>query len=134
MDVTGGCFCGNVRFSASIDPEAVVVCHCNQCQRLSGSPYRVSVLVAQEDVQISSGVLREYWKMAESGAKRAQAFCETCGGPVFSRGEGEAAGDWALRWGLIDQRADLPPKRQIWCEEAAPWVNELATLPGAARE
>ena len=73
MDVTGGCFCGNVRFSASIDPEAVVVCHCNQCQRLSGSPYRVSVLVAQEDVEISSGVLREYWKMAESGGSVTSA-------------------------------------------------------------
>ncbi|WP_180898620.1 GFA family protein [Martelella soudanensis] len=134
MKITGGCFCGNVRFTAEVDPEAVVVCHCNQCQRLSGSPYRVSVLVSRDDVRILSDGLREYWKTAENGNRRAQAFCETCGGPVLSRGDAEAADEWVLRWGMIDQRADLPPRRQIWCEEAAAFANELAALPGEARE
>lgn len=134
MNITGGCFCGSVRFEADVDPEQVVVCHCKDCQRLSGSPYRVSVLVSRDNIALSGGVTRDYWKMAESGEKRAQTFCETCGGPVFSKGEGEAADQWVIRWGMIDQRDQLPPKRQIWCRSAASWAGDLSAFPGEKTE
>ena len=134
MKITGGCYCGKVRFEADIDPDDVVVCHCTDCQRLSGSPFRTTALVRGPDVEITEGVTRSYWKMAESGRKREQFFCETCGAPLFTGGEGEDADDWGIRWGMIDQRADLPAKRQIWCRSAVPWLTDLTALPGEETE
>ncbi|MAU19609.1 MAG: aldehyde-activating protein [Martelella sp.] len=134
MKITGGCYCGKVRFEAEIDPDAVVICHCTDCQRLSGSPYRTTVLVPRADVEITSGVTRSYWKMAESGRKREQFFCENCGSPLFTGGEGGDEEDWGIRWGMIDQRDVLPPKRQIWCRSAVPWLDKVTALPGEATE
>ena len=41
MQVDGGCHCGAIAYRAEIDPARVAVCHCTDCQALSGSAYRV---------------------------------------------------------------------------------------------
>ena len=91
MRIDGGCHCGEIAYSAEIDPEAVSICHCTDCQTLSGSPYRVSVVADREHVTVSSGEPAVYVKMAESGRKRFQYFCRNCGSPLFTTGEGERA-------------------------------------------
>jgi len=37
MKIDGGCFCGNITFEADIDPEKVMICHCTDCQSITGS-------------------------------------------------------------------------------------------------
>ncbi|MDP9109023.1 MAG: hypothetical protein M3N23_08120 [Pseudomonadota bacterium] len=43
MDVTGSCHCGAVAYRAQVDAQQVTLCHCTDCQKLTGSAYRVSV-------------------------------------------------------------------------------------------
>jgi len=35
--MTGGCACGRVRFTASVDSDDAYLCHCRMCQRSTGS-------------------------------------------------------------------------------------------------
>jgi len=42
MKVNGSCHCGEIIFKAEVSEEAVV-CHCSDCQVLSGSAFRVNV-------------------------------------------------------------------------------------------
>ena len=35
--MTGGCACGRVRFTATIDNDEAYLCHCRMCQRATGS-------------------------------------------------------------------------------------------------
>ena len=49
MRVDGQCHCGRVSFEADIDPQAVSVCHCTDCQALTGSPYRVTVISVRSE-------------------------------------------------------------------------------------
>jgi hypothetical protein len=44
MNIDGQCHCGRVTYQADIDPEGVSICHCTDCQRLTGSPYRVTAI------------------------------------------------------------------------------------------
>lgn len=44
MHVDGSCHCGSIRFSADIAPGKVMVCHCSDCQKFTGSAFRVGVL------------------------------------------------------------------------------------------
>ena len=44
MQIDGGCHCGHVKYEAEIDPDKVVICHCTDCQRLTGSAYRVTAV------------------------------------------------------------------------------------------
>ena len=63
---------------------------------------------------------------AESGNPRAQAFCPTCGTSLYSTtpGEGQQA-VYIVRVGMLKQRDQLLPKRQIWWRSARNWVTGL---------
>ena len=58
MHVTGACHCGQIRYEAEIDLAAVSICHCTDCQKITGSAFRVNVPVKP-------------------------AFCECCARAIF---------------------------------------------------
>ena len=43
MKVTGRCHCGQISFEAEIDPTQVRICHCTDCQTLTGTAFRTTV-------------------------------------------------------------------------------------------
>jgi len=126
MHITGGCHCGKIKFEAEVDPAAVGLCHCTDCQILSGSAFRSSVSARKEDFKLS-GAPKVYVKTAESGNKRAQAFCPECGTHIYASAPVDPQ-VFNIRTGTIDQRSQLRPKRQIWCKSAQPWVMDLKAI------
>ena len=133
MKIDGQCHCGAICYEAEIDPDSVSVCHCTDCQTLTGSPYRVTVPTPRANIRLT-GAPKAYIKIAESGRRRLQYFCPDCGAPIYVTGEGEAEAVWGLRWGAIRQRAALPPKRAIWCRSAMPWLDQVGAVPGKQRD
>lgn len=128
MRVDGACHCGAIRFEASIDPEKVRICHCTDCQQLSGTAFRVMVPCPEGDFHLLSGTPKIYVKTAESGRRRQQAFCDNCGSPIYATSdEAPGARSLGLRVGILTQRRELAPKRQFWCRSVLPW---LPSLPG----
>jgi hypothetical protein len=130
MRIDGQCHCGAVTYEADIDPEEVSVCHCTDCQVLTGSAFRVTAIASGEGIRLTGREPKTYVKVAESGRRRIQQFCADCGSPLFTRGEGADPGPWGIRWGSIRQRLELVPRRQIWCRSALPWIHDLRDLPG----
>lgn len=133
MKIDGGCYCGNITFVAEIDPDKVGICHCTDCQHLTGSAYRVNVRVEKDKISFSGGKPKTYTKTAESGAKRVHAFCPKCGTPVYSTTVTEQKA-FGLRVGTIRQRAELRPVKQQWCRSALGWAMDLQALPQAAKQ
>ena len=109
MHIEGECHCGAITYEANINPEKVVVCHCTDCQKLSGTAFRTVVFTEDENFDLKSGELKTYIKIAESGNERIQAFCPNCGSPIYSTSVGEAPKTLGLRVGAINQRSDLQP-------------------------
>ena len=132
MQVDGACHCGSIRFTATVDPNKVIVCHCTDCQRLTGAAFRV-VVPAPIESFVLRGEPKRYVKVAESGAKRIQAFCPECGSPVFAMAL-ENPTQVSLRVGLLNQRSRLSPSVQIWKRSALPWVNTLASVESCERQ
>jgi hypothetical protein len=87
MNIEGGCHCGKLTFSAEVDPEQVFICHCTDCQTLSGSAYRTVVPAIEGSFAMLTGYPKIYFKTADNGSKRRQAFCSDCGTPIFSAPE-----------------------------------------------
>jgi len=133
MKVTGQCHCGAIRYEAEVDPARVNACHCTDCQRLSGSAYRVSVGAPKETFRLLSGSPRVYIKTAESGKKRAHAFCPDCGSPIYSGAVVDPV-MYSLRVGALDQRPHLPPTKQIWCRSSLAWAQNLERVPKVERQ
>jgi hypothetical protein len=129
MDVQGRCHCGRITYEASVEPALVRVCHCTDCQMLSGTGYRVSVPAMRDAFTLKSGTPKTYVKTADSGVKRAHAFCGDCGTPVYSSPVDEPS-FFALRVGCLDQRRDLPPMTRIWCRSQLVWSLDLGGVPG----
>ncbi|WP_275787832.1 GFA family protein [Pararhizobium gei] len=130
MKIDGQCHCGAVRYEAVIDPEDVGICHCTDCQQLTGSVYRVTAIAARRNFRISSGEPKTYVKTGANGRIRYQMFCGDCGSPLYTTGTDADAEEIGIRWGNIRQRAALLPKSQIWCSSAANWFAEVQKLPG----
>jgi hypothetical protein len=72
-------------------------------------------------------------KTAESGNRRQQGFCGQCGTPIYSA-DAENPASFNLRIGALAERAQLPPQRQIWCEAALPWADDLLDLPAMDKQ
>ena len=114
MRIDGGCHCGELAYEATIDPAKVGICHCSDCQILSGCAFRTAVHVAAEDFNLLRGVPRTYQKTGGSGKPRIMAFCGTCGTQLYGVGVGRDAGTLSLRVATARQRAVLRPRREIW--------------------
>jgi hypothetical protein len=68
MKVTGGCHCGQITYEAEVDPASVRVCHCTDCQRLSGTAFRTNISSLPGTFALKSGTPKIYVKTAESGS------------------------------------------------------------------
>ncbi|HEX2761026.1 MAG TPA: GFA family protein, partial [Rhizomicrobium sp.] len=117
MKVHGQCHCGELVYEAEVDPALASICHCTDCQILTGTAYRVSVPARAENFRILNGEPKIYVKTAESGNPRAQAFCPTCGTPIYAS-DVKHPQLFNLRTGPLAERAELKPQRQIWCRSA----------------
>jgi hypothetical protein len=129
MKIDGGCHCGHITYEAEIDADKVSICHCTDCQTLSGTAFRVSARIPDADFKLLTGTPKSYIKTAASGNKRAQMFCPECGTSIYANSPDGGPGEMSLRLGTIRQRAQLKPTRQIWHGSAQAWVNDLADIP-----
>jgi len=125
VKVDGRCHCGKIAFEANVDSTKVTICHCTDCQHLTGSSFRANVQTTAEGFVLLRGQPRIYIKTtAESGTRRAHAFCPDCGTPIYAAAVTNPQ-TYSLRIGTLRQRAELPPHRQLWCRSALPWSMDL---------
>ena len=133
MRVEGRCHCGRITYEAEINRAAVLICHCTDCQALSGSAFRTVALTKPGGFRLLSGEVKTYVKVGGSGARRPQTFCPECGSPIYATSAGDEPKVYNLRLGTCAQRAELMPVGQIWCRSAVPWLGELPAITPYAK-
>jgi hypothetical protein len=128
MKVDGGCHCGKIRFEAEVDPAKVLICHCTDCQTLSGSAFRTVAPTNENTFKLLFGTLKVYVKTGDSGNKREQSFCPDCGTPIYSAPVGDGPKVVFLRVGAVRQRDQLIPRDQFWFRSSQKWLQTLTTM------
>ena len=73
-EMTGGCACGKVRFTARIDNDEAYLCHCRMCQRATGSISIAFKNVLKSDVTWHG---EPDWYQSSPIAERP--YCAACG-------------------------------------------------------
>jgi len=127
MKIDGACHCGSITYEATVDLEHVGICHCTDCQTLSGSAFRTFVLAPKDGFRLLSGQPKIYIKTGDSGTKRAQAFCPECGTPIYSSATSDPQ-MFSIRAGTVRQRNALVPRSQIWYRSAQAWLADLGAI------
>ena len=135
MKIDGACACGAIKVEAEADPEKTNMCHCTDCQTATGTAFRVSVPVAGTDLKVTGRPATYLKTTADSGNPRLQGFCGTCGTPIYSTSPGEGVQPmYMLRVGILRQRDQFVPRRQIWWRSARNWVTQIASVPQVEKQ
>jgi len=125
MHIDGACHCGRVTYEAEVNPDNVIICHCTDCQTISGAPYRVNVPVLVELFRMK-GEPKTYVKQGDSGREVTTAFCGDCGAALYSAAAHRAYIN--LRLGAVKQREQLAPRSQGFCRSAMPWAMDISNV------
>ena len=123
MKIDGSCHCGNITYEAEVNPDEIYICHCTDCQSISGSPFRWAVSVSEENFALLSGQPKTYIKKGDSGHTSHQLFCPDCASPIYSTSMVEGPRYLNLRLGTARQRSELKPKIEYWCRSAQQWIE-----------
>lgn len=126
----GGCQCGAVRYRLNGDPIMLVVCHCAECQRQSGSAFGMSLAVKTADFELLKGALKRWERSSESGRRVGAAFCPECGTRIYHEPERMGGQAINVRAGTLDDRSWLVPAMHVWTRSKQPWV----VIPAGATE
>ena len=77
----GCCHCGAIRFRAKGPLRQILMCHCSDCLKLSGTSWGASAALVDHFSYL--GAFRPRWYRSSSWAERG--FCADCGAQMFYR-------------------------------------------------
>lgn len=128
MTRTGHCLCGQISYELSGDLLATAVCHCDHCQRQSGGAFSVNLIAFEPQLTVT-GTLSTFEDRGENNdaVYVYRRFCGDCGSPIYSAMV-EPEGLIAVKAGTLDDRSEVAPNVEAWCDHKQPWVD----LPGIA--
>ena len=125
MKIDGGCHCGAITYEAEIDPRQVGICHCTDCQTLTGTAFRVTVWCPRPTLRSEGQAGRSMSRPAKAAtsARRPSAALRVA---IYATSVGDGPKVYGLRIGTVRQRQELVPKRQVWRRSALTWVPPWA--------
>ena len=129
--ITGGCLCGAVRYTAEAEAGSATVCHCRDCQKFTGSVFAALVIVPKEALTLS-GSLKTFAGVGGSGKPILRHFCPECGSSIAEE-PGTRPGMVILTVGTFDDPSVATPAREIFRDDAVPWVQVQGDIPRFAK-
>jgi hypothetical protein len=109
------------------EPDAVVACHCLECQRRTGSSFGVAAFFAAQAVRVSgeSGI---YQRVSDAGRKLTFHFCPRCGTTLNWETE-RHPGKMAIAVGAFADPNFARPSRSVFNRSRHPWVDLGHDIP-----
>ncbi|MGD9614741.1 MAG: GFA family protein [Alphaproteobacteria bacterium] len=132
MDIKGGCLCGAVRYSATVEQAAAGICHCRDCQRFTGSAFAALVVVPKAAVTID-GAMTTFSSPGGSGQPLLRHFCPQCGSSLAEESPTRRPGMLILNVGTFDDPAMVMPMRETFRDDAWPWLHIDGDIPRFAK-
>ena len=118
----GGCQCGNIRYEIVGTPHALVVCHCTDCQRQSGSAFGMTLPVNEADFRLTRGEVKTYASTSAAGRGKLGAFCPDCGTRIYHKPEWRK-GTVSVKPGTLDDTSWLKPAMHLWTSSKQGWIK-----------
>jgi hypothetical protein len=116
--ITGGCYCGNIRYSVKSAPFHQANCHCENCRRAIGAQAVAWVTVKRSDFRYEKGPPADY--RTATGAWRT--FCHDCGTSLTYESDGRPD-EIDITTASLDHPEGFPPRKDVFPEEKLPWTH-----------
>jgi len=118
--ITGGCYCGKVRYRAFGPTLYQANCHCANCRRAIGAQAVAWITVKSSAFKWEKDAPKRY--RTDTGAYRT--FCDSCGTSLTYENQGRPD-EIDLTTGSLDDSEHFPPNRDVFPEEKLSWVSLL---------
>lgn len=79
--LNGRCLCGDVKYSVQEDFEEFYLCHCDQCQKVTGSAFASNIVSSIDNIEWLSGE-DKIIKYQDKARNFSKAFCANCGSGI----------------------------------------------------
>jgi hypothetical protein len=113
--------CGGLRYECTEPPAAVVCCHCQDCQRRTGSAFGISVIVPRGAFSKTAGEAVTWASTRESGNVINLHSCAVCGSRCWAEQEANPK-FLVIVGGTLDDAPTLRPNAHIYTATKQPWV------------
>lgn len=128
MPITGGCYCGRIRYEADAEPVFKGFCHCRECQYISGGNANVAIAMPADSFHYVRGEVKTF-KRPDLENPASREFCPECGTHILSRSPA-ASGVVIIKVGTLDNPALFDKAdTAIWMSEAQHWHHVPAGTP-----
>lgn len=118
--IHGSCLCGKITYAVDNNFSDFYFCHCQQCQKISGSAFAANLLTSVNNIQWLSGA-QLLTRFEYPGRNFTKVFCNECGsGLPFVNQSGKAL---IIPAGSLDQAANFRVGHNIFWAERANWYE-----------
>ena len=122
--ISGGCLCGEVRYSTTGEAVLVEFCHCRSCRHAVGAPLMAWAAFARGKFEITAGNPIDY----ESSPGVVRTFCGRCGTSLTLADE-RFPDEVYISIGSFDDAERLPPEFHIWRSHRISWLETSDRMP-----
>jgi hypothetical protein len=123
--LSGGCKCGKTRFRLESEPIIVNCCHCRDCQRVSGSAFRINAMIEADRVTLLQGRLVAF----HGPACHPAVQCPECRSTLWSFHPRLGDAIAFVGVGMLDEGERLPPEAHFFTRSKHPWITLPPGLP-----
>lgn len=116
--LSGGCFCGSIRYTFEYGDYPTANCHCTMCRRTSAAPFVSWIVVPKERFNYTTGTP----KLLKSSIHGSRFFCPDCGTPVACIIDSHAdVIDITIC--SLDAAETIIPEHDIYRDTRLPWLT-----------
>ncbi len=129
---TASCCCGELTMTVRGEPEKVIRCHCDYCQRRTGSVFNVSCWYYDDQVVARTGT-GTIFNQGPQNPGIDYVFCPRCGSTVYWEFRGfepllEGSKLFGIAVGNFVDASFPAPTLDIHTSYRHPWIHDLAGL------
>ena len=84
MKIEGGCYCGDIRYESTGEPQAAIQCHCRECQYIAGGSPVLILGVPSAGFAYTQGEPKAF-RRKDLEAPVTREFCPECGTHLLTR-------------------------------------------------
>ena len=126
--LTGGCFCGRIRYAVTAVPRKATLCHCVDCRRVAGAPAVAWFSVEQAGFRFTDGIPKRF----RSSDRATRGFCPECGTPLMFEQDGSDEID--VPTATLDDPNRVPPADHSWARSRVVWDQLSPDIPVRAEQ
>jgi hypothetical protein len=121
----GSCLCGTVRFEVHGDFDRFFLCHCEYCQKDTGSAHAANLFSHSAKLVWLSGA-EAVTSFTLPGTRHNKSFCTLCGSALPNT---QIAGLLVVPAGCLDTKITMLPTAHIFSSSKAVWDEGLGEVP-----